>query len=374
MTKNFMHIGIDASRIALTERTGTENYTYNLIEAIKRVDKENRYTLYFNKLPQYFEINQTNISTKYIPLPRLWTQVRLALECLVNPPDVLFVPAHTLPVIRWPKLRTVVTVHDLGSEFLEAHHQFPQRLYLNWSTLFSVRSASQIIAVSKSTKSDLVSKLRVDAKKINVVYEGIDRSYFFPRSETEINRVKGVYGINKPYFLFVGTVQPRKNIERLIEAFSLLKTNKINLVIAGKPGWLYDDIYNAPKRLGIADKVNFLGFVEGEDLPALYSGALAFVYPSLYEGFGLPLLEAMACNTPVVASKSSSIPEVVGKSGLLFNPTNINEIAESLRKIASGRTLRGKLIGSSQEELSRFDWDKTAQETVKVFEKVYEQK
>ena len=145
-----MHVGIDASRIAVDERSGTENYTFKLIEAIAKVDKKNRYTLYFNKLPKYFEVTQENVSTRYIPLTYLWTQVRLAIECFVKPPDVLFVPAHTIPVLRRPSLNTVVTVHDLGAEFLEAYHKFPQKIYLNWSTEYIAKFATHLIAVSKS--------------------------------------------------------------------------------------------------------------------------------------------------------------------------------------------------------------------------------
>src|SRR3989344_9258843 len=215
-----MKICIDASRIALEERTGTENYTDKLIEKIRELDRSNKYILYFNKTPKYFEISQQNVSTRVIPMTRLWTQFRLALECLVNPPDILFVPAHTIPVIRWPKLKTIVTVHDLGAEFLAQYHQFPQKLYLNWSTKFVAGNATHLIAVSEATKKDLIKRMKVDPGKITVVPEAVDQSFFYERGSKEIMQVKKELGITKAYLLFVGTIQPRKNLLRLIEAFS----------------------------------------------------------------------------------------------------------------------------------------------------------
>lgn len=366
-----MHIGIDASRIALTERTGTENYTYNLIEALKRVDKVNKYTLYFNKLPQYFEINQQNVSSRYIPAPRFWTQIRLLSEVMINPPDVLFIPAHTLPLIRRARVKTVVTIHDLGSEFLPEHHQFPQKLYLNWSTKFAVKHADALIAVSESTKIDLVKKLSCDPKKIEVIYEGIDKGFFYPRPLEEQNKARSHFGLTKPYLLFVGTVQPRKNLEFLIEAFAETKQDKLDLLIAGKPGWLYEEIYNAPKRLGVEGKVKFLGYVDLQLLPSLYSGATALVFPSLYEGFGLPLLEALACGCPVIAANSSSIPEVVGEAGLLFKPNDKKDLVKKIKLLIKDNKLSSALVKKGQVQLKKFDWEVTARQTIKLFEKVY---
>jgi glycosyltransferase involved in cell wall biosynthesis len=366
-----MHVGIDASRIALEERTGTENYTYNLIEAIKKVDKVNKYTLYFNKLPQYFEISQSNVSTRYIPMLRFWTQFRLLTEVMLNPPDILFIPAHTLPLIRRASLKTVVTVHDLGSEFLPEYHQFPQKLYLNWSTKFAVAQADSLIAVSESTKRDLVKKLGAKPGKISVIHEGIDKSFYFKRDQEEINRVRSHFGLTRPYLLFVGTVQPRKNLEFLISAFAEAKIKGFDLVIAGKPGWLYEEIYKAPAKFAVEKHVKFLGFVDSQYLPGLYSGAGAFVYPSLYEGFGLPLLEALACGCPIIEANNSSIPEVVGEAGLLFKTNDKKDFIKQLRRVLKDDLLLASLEVKAEEQLKKFNWDKTAKETVELFEKVY---
>ncbi len=366
-----MHIGIDASRIALDERSGTENYTLKLIEAIGKIDKTNRYTLYFNKLPRFFEVSYKNISTRYIPMPYLWTQVRLSLECLVRPPDILFVPAHTIPALRRPSLKTIVTVHDLGAKFLEAYHKFPQKIYLNWSTEYVSRLATHIIAISESTKKDLTTTFKTSPKRISVVHEGVDHSFFYPRQEKEVEAVKLRYGLKKKYFLYVGTIQPRKNLVNLIGAFAKFSDPRFDLVLVGKAGWLHDEIYAAPKKFGVSGSVKFLGFVSEGDLPALYTGATAFVLPSLYEGFGLPVLEAMAAGAPVLTSNVSSLPEVSGGNALLAKPNDVNDIANNLAKLAKDADLRRKLSAGGLEWAKNFSWEKTAQETIKVFEKVY---
>ncbi len=368
-----MHVGIDSSRIATDERSGTENYTLRLIEAISKTDKTNRYSLYFNNLPHFFEITQKNISTRHIPLTYVWTQVRLALECLIKPPEILFVPAHTIPVVRRPSLKTIVTIHDIGAEFLAAYHRFPQKIYLNWSTEYVARYATHIIAVSKSTKKDLIRTLKVPSDRISVVYEGVDHSFFYPRETKEVSRVKIKYGLSDKYFLFVGTVQPRKNLVRLIKAFAKLSPSKTDLIIVGKSGWLYDEIYEAPKKYGVSGSVKFLGFGAQEDLPALYSGSLAFVLPSLYEGFGLPIIEAMSCGAPVLTSDSSSMSEVSGGHALLVKPHDVNDIASNLTRILKEDDTRWRLSAQGEEWAKKFSWENTARETIKVFEKVYNQ-
>lgn len=365
-----MKIGIDASRIALEERTGTENYTAKLIDKIKELDRSNKYVLYFNKTPKYFEISQQNVSTRVIPMARFWTQFRLAVECLVNPPDILFVPAHTIPVIRWPRLKTIVTVHDLGAEFLAQYHQFPQKLYLNWSTEFVARHATHLIAVSEATKKDLIKQMKVDPKRITVVPEAVEQSLFYKREANEIMQVKKELGITKPYLLFVGTIQPRKNLLKLIEAFSKLENKDLELVLAGKPGWLFEEIYEAPKKFRVDDRVKFVGYVKDDQLPALYSGAEVFVFPSLYEGFGLPILEAMSCSTPVLTSNVSCMPEVAGGNAVVINPNKTSEITAGIERLLKDKSLRQKLSESGRNWAGNFTWERAAEETIKVFEKV----
>lgn len=436
-----MIIGFDGSRAFSNNKTGTENYSFQLIKALAKIDKKNKYIVYLNpyrlnpksQIPnpkQSQSINYQNLKRfenlnlefrnyeiKLISWPRLWTQAGLALQTSKDPLDVLFVPAHTLPLVRKPGLKTVVTVHDLGSEYLPSMHQLKQRLYLDLMQKFQLKTATKIIAVSKATKQDLINKIGLEEKKISVVHEGYDKELFQPchsgksrrdtsgiltegildpgtRQNDRLRDVLRQYDLKpKSYFLFVGTVQPRKNLERLIEAFAkLLDTgykiedrgyrinptsdnlnpesyiqNPIYLVIAGSKGWLSDEIYKLPKKLGVEDKVKFLGYVPDQDLPALYSGALAFTFPSLFEGFGLPILEAQACGCPVLTSNLSSMPEVAGKGARYVNPYDIDDIVKGMGRCRI-EDIRSRMIKAGWENIKRFSWEKAAREILEVLE------
>lgn len=368
-----MVIGIDASKIARVDKTGTENYSFNLIKALITLDKKNRYVLYFNKIPQFFEINQPNVSTKIIPSPRFWTQARLAVEAFLRPPDVLFVPAHTIPVVRRPGVKTVVTVHDLGAEFLAEYHKFPQKIYLNWSTRYASSEASHIISVSKFTKNELNRTLKVPNNKVSVIYEAVNRELFYPRTKHETAQVRAKYGLAGRYFLYVGTIQPRKNLIRLIEAFSKARLEHTDLVLVGSKGWLYDEIYTAPEKFGISNHVRFLDYVPNDDLPALYSGALGLLFPSLYEGFGLPILEGFACGCPVLTSSVGATAEVAGEAALFVNPLDVKSISQGIKKLSEKAEIRERLIQKGRLRVGDFAWEKAARETLKVLEKVYKQ-
>ena len=381
-----MLIGVDASRAFSSPRTGTENYSYQLIKAITQIDEQNEYKLYTrgqNKdeiekalnvvLPDNFEVININF-------PRLWTQIGLAKEGTFRPPEILFIPAHTLPVLRSPKIKTVVTIHDLGYEYLPQYHQFPQKLYLNRSTEYAVWQSTKLIAVSEYTKKDLIQKLQATEDKISVIYEGYDKSKFKNQNsqassrtglaKIKNNRVLKKYSLKNPFLLFVGTLQPRKNIIRLIESFSLIcpKINpKIELVIAGNKGWMYEEILEAPKKFGIEKRVRFLGYTSEEDLPALYSSTLCFCLPSLFEGFGLPVLEAMACGAPVLVSTTSSLPEVAGEAGIYVDAYDSLDVADKLKSVVSSKNMRVIKSKQSIEQAKKFSWEKCAKETIEVF-------
>jgi glycosyltransferase involved in cell wall biosynthesis len=381
-----MKIGIDASRAQIKERTGTENYSRNLILALSKIDSKNNYRLYLHRPDNEFENLPKNFEKKIIGLPRLWTQIGLAWDVFKKPPDLLFIPAHTLPVIRRPNLKTVVTIHDLGAEFLPGYHALGGREYLLFSTRYAVKNATALIAVSCATKKDLIEKLGADPAKIFVVYEGVDHQIFKPQIEKEIEKVKAKYKISGDYFLFVGTIQPRKNLVKLIEAFSMVvgqlgnwairkknpkhsvaqKPNNLQLVIAGKKGWLADEIYQAPKKFKVEERVKFLDYVDVSDLPALYSGCLAFVLPSLVEGFGLPALEAMACGAPVMLSKVTSLPEIGGNAAFYIVPDNSEKLAEYMMELLNPNMKR-KLSALSIAQAKKFSWEKCAKETLKVY-------
>ena len=320
-----MLIGIDASRSVAQERTGTENYSLNLICHLLALGSDHHYRLYFNRPPSFppkvfwgegGAATLRPCGLRVMPFPRLWTHLRLSWEMARHPPDLLFVPAHVLPLVH-PR-RSVVTIHDLGYLYYPQAHCLLDRLYLDLSTRYSARAATHLVADSSATKRDLIERYGVEPNKITVVYPGYDDTVFQPvRDEKAIGAVRAKYGVAGDYILFVGTLQPRKNLIRLIEAYWKLEVGNWKLVIAGKKGWLYREIFQQVEKLGLEGKVVFTGYVPEGDLPALLSGARLFVFPSLYEGFGLPVLEAMACGTPVVCSNVSSLPEVAGDAALL---------------------------------------------------------
>lgn len=372
-----MKIGFDASRILTLQRTGTENYSFYLAQHLAKKDRKNLYTLYFRRSPNRKELESIiqknpNFRVKVIPWPRLWTQGGLAWECLRHPLDLLFVPAHTLPVIRRSSLKSVVTIHDLGFEYLSEYHQFPQKLYLDKATKFAARYATQLIAVSRATKRDLIKRFDVPEEKITVVYEGVDQEKFkVQSSKLKTEEVKRKYDIRGDYILFVGTIQPRKNLRRLVEAFSKIANKDLELVIVGRPGWMFEEIYSAPHDFGVEERVKFLGHVEDEDLADLYRGASCFVLPSLYEGFGLPVLEAMASGIPVVTSCTSSLPEVGGDAAVYVDPYKVSSISAGLAGVIGGSEgFRRSLTRKGFRQVEKFSWEKCAQETLAVFEKV----
>jgi len=374
-----MLIGIDASRAAVRERTGTENYSLNLIRHLLALESNHGYRLYFNRPPAIelcgaavpLSPMTTDLELRVMPFPRLWTHLRLSWEMVRQPPDVLFVPAHVLPLVH-PR-SSVVTVHDLGYLCYPEAHQPLDRLYLDLSTRYNAHAASRIIAVSQATKDDLVQHYGIEPDKVTVVYSGCDETMQPVEDRAAIERVKARYGIRGDYVLYVGTLQPRKNLGRLLEAYAMIrkraKKDQIPcLVIAGRKGWLYGQIFQQVERLGLETEVIFPGYVPQDDLPALLSGARLFVFPSLYEGFGLPVLEAMACGTPVLCSNVSSLPEVAGNAVFLVDPLDVESMAEAMNRLLKDEGLRARLVERGLRQLRQFSWDRCARETLAVLE------
>jgi glycosyltransferase involved in cell wall biosynthesis len=360
-----MDIGIDASRAARRERTGTENYSLHLIRALLDLESPHRFRLYFNQRPaaNLFP-HSPQAEWRVIPFARLWTHVRLAAEILVRAPDVLFVPAHVLPLTHPP---SVATIHDLGyCHFPEAHTR-RARLYLEWGTRHNARASRLVIADSRATRDDLVRLYGVPQRKTRVAYPGIRPGLAPVHEHAAIDRVLDKYGIPRPYLLYVGTLQPRKNLLRLIEAFAALPDGHV-LVLAGKKGWLYSDILERAQRSGVGHRVIFTGYVPDDDLPALLSGAQLFVFPSLYEGFGLPVLEAMACGIPVVCSDTSSLPEVAGDAALLVPPTDVSALAAAMSRALTDAELRSTLVRRGMEQAAQFTWQRCAEKVLQALE------
>jgi glycosyltransferase involved in cell wall biosynthesis len=360
-------IGIDASRTVLAQRTGTERYALEIIRALIDVAPEQQYVLYFNQPPQPDLLPRSNrVRWRVIPARRFWTLGRLSVEMARHPPDVLFVPAHSLPPIL-PRA-SVATVHDLGYLHFPGEHPPATRLLRRLSNRSSARRATRVVAISGATRDDLVRHEGVPTARISVVHHG-KAPWFQPVTDRDqLAAVQAQYGLDRPYFLFVGTLQPRKNLERLLAAFDeFAATHPAPLLaLVGGIGWQTERLRQALASIHARDRVRLLGYVPDDELPPLYSGSLALAFPSLYEGFGLPALEAMACGAPVLTSSTSSMPEVVGKAGLLVDPQDTQAIAAGLAQLADDAELRRTLGERGQLRAGLFTWEHAAHETLAV--------
>lgn len=366
-----MIIGLEAERANLPQKTGVEVYAAKLIEKLAEQDRINTYVLYFRTQPQdWFYKLPPNFKIKIMPFPKFWTQIRLSWEMVWHKVDVLVILASALPF--WHPKNSVVTVHDIAFEFFpEAFPPF-MRNYLKWSTRFAVRRAAKVIAVSESTKKDLVKYYQIAPEKIEVIHLGFDGRGFRPTVYAETQPVLDKFGlIYQKYVLFIGTMQPRKNIIRLVDAFIKLKNDnhiEEKLVVVGKKGWLWQPIERKLKASGLSNEVVVLDYLDQTDLQAVLAGASLLTLPALYEGFGLPPLEAMASGVPVVVSNISSLPEVVGDAGRLVNPNSADSIAEGLLEVLQDKELKERMIKKGLNRARDFSWEKTAKETVKLLE------
>lgn len=367
-----MLVGVDASRVQAEGRTGTETYSLYLIREMLRQGASLQFRLYFREPGpvRLFAPDPARWEARVLSFPRLWTHLRLSWEMALHPPDVLFVPAHVLPLVH-PR-RSVVTVHDLGYLYFPEAHRPLERWYLDWGTRFNARAAARVLALSETTKEDLVRQYGVPWQKVEVVYPGLREGMEPVEDGARLREVWARYGVRQPYFLYVGTLKPRKNLLRLVRAYARFVAGSgpdasPQLVLAGKRGWQYEALAKEAARWGLADgKVVFPGYVEDEDLPALYTGALAFVFPSLYEGFGLPLVEAMACGTPVVTSRTSACGEVAGSAALLVDPLSEDEIAAALARVTRDRDLRATLAVRGRARAREFSWERAARQVLEV--------
>ena len=363
-----MHIGIDASRSVIPRRTGTEGYSLQVIRGLLGLDSGDRFTLYFSQppWPGLFP-DRPGLRQRVMPFPRLWTHARLSLEMATAPPEVLFIPAHVIPLVH-PR-RSVVTIHDLGYLYYPRAHSRSRWWHLHLSTRWSARVATLIIADSQATRNDLVRHYGVKPEKIRVVYLGCDPSFRPLEGPDRLATMRQRLGLAENYILYLGTLQPRKNVPRLLQAYAVARQRyglRHQLVLAGQPGWRAEAVEEQVSRLGLDENVRRVGYVPEEEVQALLCGATALVLPSLYEGFGLPALEAMACGTPVIASSVSSLPEVVGDAGRLLNPCDVESWAATMSELSESESLRANLRERGLRRAASFTWERCAHETYAV--------
>jgi glycosyltransferase involved in cell wall biosynthesis len=366
-----MIIGLDASRAVTAQRTGTEAYAYFLIRALipLAAARGHRLRLYFNQPPppEMFP-SAEHVELVNIPQRRLWSQARLAWELRRRPPDLFFTPAHVIPFAF--RGASVATVHDLGYHHFPDAHTRRQLLYLKLTTRTNGRISRRVIADSHATKTDLMRFYAIPSAKIDVIYPGLDPALRPVTDAAALAAAQRKYGVNSPYLLTLGTLQPRKNLARLVEAYAASGVQP-QLVLAGKAGWLAEPLHAAIAALPepVRARVRLPGFVADEDKAALLSGATALLYPSLYEGFGFPLLEAQACATAVLASASSSLPEIAGGGALLVDPQNTQAIAHAIRRLTEEAGLRAALVDQGRRNVRRFTWEATAVQVMRTLEK-----
>ncbi|MEK7518242.1 MAG: glycosyltransferase family 1 protein [Patescibacteria group bacterium] len=424
-----MLIGIDGNEANVEKRVGISEYAFELLREFHESQKSHlrqgfggqanfKFQIYLKDRPRE-DLPKVSENWRYrvFGQKKLWTQIGLPFDLYFHKPrpDVFFSPTHYAP--RFSPIPTVISIMDLS--YIHYPEMFKRSdLYQleNW-TRYSVKKAKKIFTISQASKDDIIKVYNVSEEKVVVTYPGVKLRTQSPiQSGTKLKSImqgsellKEKYKIEGNYILFVGTLQPRKNIVRLIEAFAKVTSElrslrqfknfsnasvpaaryhsprdtvaygdssekifhakaprSLELIIVGKKGWLYEEILEAPKKFKIEDKVKFLDFVPDEDLPLLYKNALCFVLPSLYEGFGLPVLEAMKYGCPVITSNVSSLPEAGGDAALYVDPKSIDDIASKIKLLIADKKLRQELIRKGYEQVKKFSWEKTARETLRV--------
>lgn len=420
-----MIIGIDASRANRAHKTGTEWYSYYLIKWLARLDDKNEYILYVDEPLKGGLLDLTSVNTydpgsenvieydedgfqkiksphnnfkaKVLKWPfyYFWTLGRLSLEMLFKSPDVLFIPSHTLPLIH-PK-KSIVTIHDVGFEtdekLYDKVHMNPNsdktgKLlnlivnivtfgkykanpidYCRWSTNYIINHAKKVITVSEFSKHEIIKNYKVKKNKVVTIHNGYNKQLYKTKVDPDIlSEILIKYGIDGPYFFYIGRIEKKKNVPALIEAYQMMREKnkdiKLKLVLAGDASYGYDEVKYIIREYNLVDQVLLPGWVEEEDLPYLYQGSSGFVFPSCYEGFGIPLPQAMASEVPIITSDIPAIKEVVGDSACFFDPNNKESIARALEKIAVDSELTKNLIEKGKERVKDFDWELCAKKTL----------
>jgi glycosyltransferase involved in cell wall biosynthesis len=374
-----LHIAIDAHSVG-TGLAGNESYITNLIEALAEIDTVNRYTLYvtkreaverFNNRWPHVTVRRTLPHTPLIRIP-----LTLVAELHRHPVDLLHVQ-YTAP--PFAPCAVVATIHDLSFEHLPHTFKRRSKFQLRLTVRRTARTATHVIASSEYSRRDLIETYQLPPGKVSTTPLAAPAHFAPVTNEGEIKRVRSLYNLEGDYILAVGSIQPRKNLVRLIAAYADLRRSRPHaklprLALVGKRAWLYEETLRAIREQGLLSDMVFTGYVPESDLPALYTAALCFVYPSYFEGFGLPPLEAMQCGAPVIAGDRTSLPEVVGDAGLLVDPFDEQAIARSIARIIDDAELRAELRRKGLKRARLFDWHKTARLTLEIYERAARRK
>ncbi len=377
-----MRIGIDYTA-AVRQQAGIGRYTRSLIRALADLDRDNEYVLFvaggwgdgdgLGPWPDNFRLRTVPLSDRWLNL--LWQRLRVPvpIQWVTGPLDLFHSPDFVLPPLgRTP---AVLTVHDLS--FLRVPECFVEgfREYLEQAVLRAVGRARFILADSFSTRRDLIELMAVEPERVDVLYPGVEERFAPMHDPVTLSSVRARYSLPERFVLGLGTLQPRKNFRGLVDAFAQMVAARgherafadLHLVIAGGKGWMYDELLAQIEAGGLGHRVHLLGFVPDADLPVLYNLGAVFAFPSWYEGFGVPLLEAMACGTPVVAADNSSLPEVIGDAGFMVRAGDTGALAHAMARLITDPDLRARLVAAGQGRARLFTWEKGARKLLEVY-------
>ena len=371
-----MNIGFDINEANIPQRVGVNQVAYNIFLHLAKqmAGGDKLFALGKERPLPDMPVSNEKLSYEIFGSKKAWVLTSLTKRLWFGKPkiDVLFSPSHYTPLFSPTK--TVIYLMDMSFERFGTEYftSYDINQLKKWTPL-SVKKAKKVLTISEFSKGEIMKLYGTSEDKVDVIYPAFDKEIYHGKiPKTKVVSVKKKYGITGSYLLYWGTLQPRKNISRLIDAFAKIDKPQLKLVIAGKKGWLYDQILEQSKNLGIENRVIFTGFAPNDDLPALIKGSRAFVLPSLYEGFGMPAVEAQAVGTPIVVSRVSSLPEVAGESAIFIeDPESVDSIKVALdRVLALSVGERLKLIKEGKENTRRFDWDISAQKILNILKTV----
>ncbi len=371
-----MNIGFDINEANIPQRVGVNQVAYNIfVHMVKNLPEGDKIIALGKErpLPDMPPASDKLIYEIFGP-KKAWVLTGLTKRLWINKPkiDVLFSPSHYSPFIS--RVKSAIYLMDMSFELFGTEYftSYDINQLKKWTPI-SVKKAKKVFTISQFSKDEIMRLYSTPSEKIDVIYPAYDKNIYNGKiPKTKQISVRKKYGINGSFLLYWGTLQPRKNISKLIEAFSLLKESRLKLVIVGKKGWLYEQILEQSQKLGITNRVIFAGFVPDEDLTSLIKSSRAYVLPSLYEGFGMPVIEAQAVGAPVVVSRVSSLPEVTGESGIYIeDPNSIESIKEALVKVmALTPKERLRIVKEGKENAKRFDWDASAQKIISILKNI----
>ncbi len=358
-------------------QAGVSKYTQLLVENLLRLDQEDQFFIYAGNEPRpasfaaapNFQIRASRLPTIRPPFRIFWEQVLSPGLLIKDRLDLLHCPVNVVPLAAPTKL--VVTIHDLGFMRFPERYKPAKRRYLRLATALSARRAAHIITDAESTRQEVIELLKVKPEKVTSIPLGVDEG-FKPLPEEEVEKFRQAKKLPARFVLYLGTLEPRKNLPLLIKGFARLQretpaAKEVELVIGGAKGWLYAEIFRLVTELGLEKITHFPGYINEEELPLWYNSAGCFVYPSLYEGFGLPPLEAMACGCPVITSNTSSLPEVVGEGGITIDPADVPGLSTALSRLLFEKSELDFYRERGLRQAKKFSWLETARQTLEIY-------